>query len=157
MKRWKYNVLVDWETGEKTYEPLSVLPVDDPITYASYIKGNGISHPDGWKRFKNLARWDKPDLSCIVSPKGETKSTFSWTSLSKITQCFGQPTLEKLNQVKLLCSSTSSTLCDPILAKLNHIKLSSGTEFCITIHIPLCDLVHTGTTFPVPRSSSETG
>ena len=89
------------------------------------------------------------------------KSTFSWTSLSKTptssTLCFGEPTLGKLNQVKLLCSSTSSTLCDPTLAKLNHIKLPSETEFCITMHIPLCDLVvHTGTTFSVQSSSSET-
>ena len=31
-KRCKYNVLVDWETGEKTYEPISVLAADDPVT-----------------------------------------------------------------------------------------------------------------------------
>ena len=35
-KRCKYNVLVDWETGEKTYEPLSVLAADDPVTCALY-------------------------------------------------------------------------------------------------------------------------
>ena len=71
---------------------------------------------------------------------------------------FGEPiTLRKLNQVKLLCNPTSRILCDPILGKLNIIKLSSGTEICITMHIPLCDpAVHTRTTFSVPRSSSET-
>ena len=88
------------------------------------------------------------------------KSTFSWTSFYKIhtsnTLCFGEPTHGKLNQVKLLCSSKSSTLCDPALAKLNLIKLSSETEFCITMHIPLCDLGNPGTTLSVPRSSSET-
>ena len=158
LNRCKYNVHVEWETGEKTHDPLPVLATDDPVTCASYTKGNGISHIDGWKRFKNLVQRDKHDLSCIASPKGEMKSTFSWTSLSKTptssTLCFVEPTLGKLNQVKLLCSSTSSTLCDPTLAKLNHIKLSSETEFCITMHIPLCD--HTGTTFSVPSSSSET-
>ena len=57
----------------------------------------------------------------------------------------------------LLYSPTSSILCDPILAKLNHIKLSSKTEICIPMHTPLCDLVvQTGTTFSVPRFSSET-
>ena len=35
-KGCKYNVLVDWETGEKTYEPLSVLASDDPVTCALY-------------------------------------------------------------------------------------------------------------------------
>ena len=70
----------------------------------------------------------------------------------------GEPiTLRKLNQVKLLCNPTSRILCDPILGKLNNIKLSSETEICITMHIPLCDpAVHTRTTFSVPRSSSET-
>ena len=29
-KGCKYNVFVDWETGEMTYEPLSVLAADDP-------------------------------------------------------------------------------------------------------------------------------
>ena len=156
LKRCKYNVLVEWETGEKTHKPLPVLAADDPVTCASYTKGNGISHIDGWKRFKNLAKRDKPDLSCIASPKGEMKSTFSWTSLFKnpnsSTLCFGDPTLGKLNQVKLLCSPTSITSCDPTLAKLNQ-----ETEFCITIHITFGDpVVHTGTIFFVPRSSSET-
>ena len=98
----------------------------------------------------------KHDLSSLAPPKGEMKSSFSWTSLFKSptssTICFGEPTLRKLNQVKLLCSLSSSTLWDPTLAKLNQeIKL------CITKHIPLCDSsVHTGTPFSVPSSSSET-
>ena len=91
-----------------------------------------FSHIDGWEMFKNLAKRDKHDLSSIASPKGERKSSFNGTSL------FNSP--------------TSSTLCGPTLAKLNQ-----ETEFCITKHIPLCDSdVHIGTTFSVPRSSSET-
>ena len=135
------------ETGEKTYEPLSVLAAYNSVTWASYIKGNGISHLDCWKRLMNLAKRDKHDLTCIASPKGEMKSTFSWTNPSKSstssTLCFGDPTLGMFNQVKLLCSSTSSTFCDPALAKLNQ-----ETVFCITIHITFDDsVVHTGTTF----------
>ena len=161
LNRCKYNDHVEWETGQKTHEPLPVLATNDPITCASNTKGNGIPHIDGWKRFKNLVQREKQDLSCIASPKWEIKSTFSWTSFYKIhrssTLCFGEPTLGNLNQVKLLCSSTSSTLCDPMLAKLNHIKLSSETEFCITMNIPLYDLVvHTGTSVSVPSSPSET-
>ena len=105
LTRCKYNVHVEWETGEKTHEPLSVLATNDPVRCASYTKGNGISHIDGWKRFKKLVQRDKHDLSCIASPKGEIKSTFSWTSFYKIhrssTLCFGEPTLGKHNQVKL--------------------------------------------------------
>ena len=91
----------------------------------------------------------KHDLSSLAPPKGEMKSSFSWTSS---TLCFGEPTLGKLTQVKLLCTISSRTLWDPTLAKSNQ-----ETELCITKHIPLCDSAgHTGIPFPTPRSSSET-
>ena len=32
----KWNVQIEWETGEVTYEPLSVIAADDPITCAAY-------------------------------------------------------------------------------------------------------------------------
>ena len=83
------------------------------------------------------------------------KGSFSWTSLLKSptssTLWFGKPTLGNLNQIKLLCSISSSTLWDPALATSNH-----ETEVCITNHIPLCDSSVTGTRFSVPRSSSKT-
>ena len=31
-----YNVQVEWETGEVTYEPLSVIAADDPVTCVAY-------------------------------------------------------------------------------------------------------------------------
>ena len=42
-----------------TYEPLSVLAADDPVTCAMYAKENDLLHIDGWKRFRNLAKRDK--------------------------------------------------------------------------------------------------
>ena len=49
-----------------------------------------------------LVERDKLDLSSLVPPKGEMKSSFSWTCLFKSptssTLCFGEPTLGKLNQ-----------------------------------------------------------
>ena len=91
----------------------------------------------------------KHDLSSLAPPKGEMKSSFSWTPS---TLCFCEPTLGKLTQVKLLCSISSRTLWDPTLAKSNQ-----ETELCITKHIPLCDSAgHTGIPFPTPTSSSET-
>ena len=45
----------------------------------------------------------KHDLSSLAPPKGEMKSSFSWTSLFKSptssTLCFGEPTLGNLNQL----------------------------------------------------------
>ena len=44
----------------------------------------------------------KLDLSSLIPPKGETKSSFSWTcpfkSPTSSTLCFGEPTLGKINQ-----------------------------------------------------------
>ena len=31
-----YNILVEWETGEKTHEALSVLAAEDPVTCGTY-------------------------------------------------------------------------------------------------------------------------
>ena len=49
-----------------------------------------------------LVERDKLDLSSLIPPKGEMKSSFSWTcpfkSPSSSTLCFGEPTLGKLNQ-----------------------------------------------------------
>ena len=90
-----------------------------------------------------LVERDKLDPSSLAPPKGEMESSFSWAYLFKSptssTLCFGEPTLRKLNQVKLLCNPTSSTLCDFTLGKLNQ-----ETGFYITNHTPL---VHTGTPY----------
>ena len=94
----------------------------------------------------------KLDLSSLASPKGEMESSFSGTyhfkSPTSSTLCFGEPTLRKVNQVKLMCNPISSTLCDFTLGKLNQ-----ETEFYITKHTPL---VHTQTSFSMPKSSSGT-
>ena len=58
-KGCKFIVLVEWETGEKTYEPLSILAADDPVTCTTYEKENDLLHIDGWKRFRNFAKRDK--------------------------------------------------------------------------------------------------
>ena len=58
-KRSKYNVQVEWETGEITFEPLSIIAADDPVTCAAYAKENDLLALDGWCRFKSLAQKDK--------------------------------------------------------------------------------------------------
>ena len=82
-----------------------------------------------------LVERDKLDLSSLAPPKGEMESSFSWTypfkSPTSSTLCFGEPTLRKLNQLKLKCNPISSTLCDFTLGKLNQ-----ETEFYITKHMP---------------------
>ena len=58
--KWsKYNVQVEWETGEITFEPLSVIAADDPVTCAAYAKENDLLAVEGWCRFRNLAKKNK--------------------------------------------------------------------------------------------------
>ena len=52
----KYNVMVEWETGEITDEPLSLVAADDPVTCAEYAKKHDLVHLDGWKRLKHIAK-----------------------------------------------------------------------------------------------------
>ena len=69
LKGCKYNILVDSETGEKTYEPLSVLAADDPVTCAIYAKENDHLHIDGWKRFRNLVNRDKTQTRVVMQSR----------------------------------------------------------------------------------------
>ena len=56
----KWNVQIEWETGEITFEPLSVITADDPITCAAYVmKEKNLYNLDGWKRFRHLIKKEK--------------------------------------------------------------------------------------------------
>ena len=55
----RYNVKVLWSDGSTTYEPLSIIGADDPVTCALYAKKHGLLDEDGWKRFKRIAKNEK--------------------------------------------------------------------------------------------------
>ena len=55
----KYNVRIEWENGEVTDEPLSIIAVDDPLACAIYARENNILSTPGWQRFKRLASRQK--------------------------------------------------------------------------------------------------
>ena len=44
----KYNVQVEWETWEITFEPISVIAADDPVTCAAYAKQHDLLAFEGW-------------------------------------------------------------------------------------------------------------
>ena len=64
-----YNVMVEWETGEITEEPLSIIATDNPVTCAAYSKKNNLLNFPGWKRFKNIARNQKSLTRAISQTK----------------------------------------------------------------------------------------
>ena len=43
----KYNVQVEWETGEITFEPLSGIADYDPVTCAAYAKEHDLLGVEG--------------------------------------------------------------------------------------------------------------
>jgi len=47
--------MVEWEDGSTTYEPLTTIAADDPVTVALYAKEKGLLDTPGWKRFKRIA------------------------------------------------------------------------------------------------------
>ena len=51
----KWNVLVQWEDGSVTTEPLSHFAADAATTCALYAKDKDLLDKPGWKRFRHLA------------------------------------------------------------------------------------------------------
>jgi hypothetical protein len=54
-----WQILVQWEDGSKTWEPLNVIAKDDPVTAATYDNDQGLLDLPGWKRFQQFARSKK--------------------------------------------------------------------------------------------------
>ena len=65
----KYNVQVEWESGEINFEPLSIIAADDPVTCAAYAKENDLLALEGWRRFRSLAKKDKVHARAIKQSK----------------------------------------------------------------------------------------
>ena len=51
-----YNLLIEWETGEQTWEPLSNIIASDSYTCAVYAKEHNLLNTPGWKLLKRHAR-----------------------------------------------------------------------------------------------------
>ena len=51
-----YNLLIEWEPGEQTWEPLSNIIASDPYTCAVYAKEHNLLNTPRWKLLKRHAR-----------------------------------------------------------------------------------------------------
>ena len=61
----KYNVMVEWESGEVTYEPLTLISKDDPLTCAVYAKKHDLLDTTGWKHLKRYAKTSKKLIRAV--------------------------------------------------------------------------------------------
>ena len=64
-----YNVMVEWETGEITEEPLCIIARDDPVACAAYAKEHNLLHLPEWKKFKHIAKHQKTVTRAINQTK----------------------------------------------------------------------------------------
>lgn len=55
----RWNLVIEWENGEQTSEPLTVIAKDDPVSVALYAGDNGLLDTPGWTRFKTIYRKHK--------------------------------------------------------------------------------------------------
>jgi hypothetical protein len=51
-----WNILIEWDGGETTWEPLNLIAKSDPISVALYREENGLLNKKGWKYLKKHAR-----------------------------------------------------------------------------------------------------
>jgi hypothetical protein len=79
----RYNVLIEWENGEITSEPLNIFGKDDPVTCAVYAHEHGLLEEEGWKEFKGIAKREKKMLrmvnqSCIKMTRNAPRYKFGY-------------------------------------------------------------------------------
>ena len=73
--------MVEWETGELTEEPLTLIAADDPVTCAVYAKKHDLLHLDGWKRLKHIGKYQKQ------LTRASNKSKIRQVRRSAVYQC----------------------------------------------------------------------
>ena len=70
----KYNILVQWEDGTETWEPLNLILADDPATVAAYAKENNLLDTPGWKKCKKFAKRAKVLQRMINASRRRSKN-----------------------------------------------------------------------------------
>ena len=61
-KNWKgskWNVMVRWDDGSETWEPLNIMIAQDPITCAGYAKKHDLVEVPGWTKLRKYAKRSK--------------------------------------------------------------------------------------------------
>jgi hypothetical protein len=61
-----YNLIVEWESGETTIDPLQLITADDPVSCAIYARENNLLDKPGWKRFKGIPKQEKYSLGWVI-------------------------------------------------------------------------------------------
>ena len=62
-----YNVMVEWETGERT--TVFIIAQDDPVTCTAYAKEHNLLHLPKWNKRKHIAKHQKTITRAICQPR----------------------------------------------------------------------------------------
>ena len=76
-----YNIMVEWEIGEITEEPLSISAQDDPVSCAAYAKEHNLLHLPEWNKLKHRAKHQKTLTRAIHQTKirqGRRSATYQF-------------------------------------------------------------------------------
>jgi hypothetical protein len=147
----KITLLIKWENGEITKEPLSIIAVDGPVTCAIYTRENGLLDQSGWKRFKHIAKNEKKFTrmanqakikSFHTAPKCKygyeiprTYEQAKWIDQKNGNTLWGDATIHELNQINEYVT---------FIDKGHHSKVTLPTGFKrIRVHI-VYDVKHDG-------------
>ena len=152
----KDNVLVDWETGETTYEPLSLIANDDPITVAIYAKKNGLLDLPGWKHLKRYFKTSKRLIraakqSRIKQVRRSIKYKFgfqvprTYEEAVELDKQFGNTKWQDATELELSQIQSYNTFKDHGKAKFINGKLANAPEGYHKIRVHLVfDVKHDG-------------
>jgi hypothetical protein len=69
----QYDLLIEWENGEITKEPLKVIAADNPVTCAIYARENSLLDQPRWQHFRHIAKNEKK-FTRIVNQAKQLKS-----------------------------------------------------------------------------------
>ena len=82
-----YNLLMEWETGEITWEPLSNIIASDPYTCAIYAKRYGSLNTPGWKLLKRHARTARSLIRTLKKSKYRQAKASRMGSSKRLCTC----------------------------------------------------------------------
>jgi len=72
-KNGKFEVKVQWEDDQVSWEPLSTLATDDPVFMAQYALDNDLLSTPGWKRFRRYGKSKKKMNRLVRQSKLKSK------------------------------------------------------------------------------------
>jgi len=99
----KYNVMIKWENGKVTSEPLTIITADDLVTCTIYARENDLLNQEGWG-------------STLKPLPGETRKSYAWPTKqnsSPIAQLHNTSMVMKSHKIATMPSNLTSIMAIP--------------------------------------------